>query len=232
MSEDPNNIIHNRKHGVLTGIDDIHSAKYYTNSLNFKDTVAILSNKHFIYESALKDVNGDESLLLAYFENINKKIMKFKNEKKLWDREDLMKGLSKSTNTKGNFVCILGGQSTGKSFVLHKFQENAKNKVIIVDLRDDTNLVRCLTTAIGETSKSNMYYKIFETLGLQLLNLSVKSRANVDIDFKGIWEKIGKVASDETLSQILNQLADRLIESGSHLTIIIDEANRALTIND
>ena len=58
----------------------------------------MLSNQHFIYELAMKDVDGDISLLQVYFDNINKKMTDFKKKDEFWEREDLMKELVRSTN--------------------------------------------------------------------------------------------------------------------------------------
>ena len=50
----------------------------------------------------------------------------FMKKNKIWDRSELINGLHMATETAGNFACLLGGKSTGKSLVLKDFSLKKK----------------------------------------------------------------------------------------------------------
>ena len=55
----------------------------------------------------------------------------------MWDQRHFLLELDETIRNKGEFICLLGGKSTGKSMLLKKFSIEKKDnrKVIYIDMR-------------------------------------------------------------------------------------------------
>jgi predicted AAA+ superfamily ATPase len=86
-------------------------------------------------------------------EEIYEQMKKFMKKNNVWDREYLMQSLNMSTDIAGNFVCLLGGKSTGKSLVLKQFSlDQKKNKrIIYVNMREYSGIIRGLVDALSKS---------------------------------------------------------------------------------
>jgi hypothetical protein len=105
--------------GLLLGISDISSSKYYSTKVPIHHSVELVKNNRLLYniiESERNEVNIDE-----YLKIIEMAVDKFMEKNSVWDRKELVGGLEDIARKKGTFACLLGGKSTGKSLVLREF---------------------------------------------------------------------------------------------------------------
>ena len=157
----------------------------------------------------------------------------FMKKNKIWDRSELIDGLNMATETAGNFVCLLGGKSTGKSLVLKKFSlEKKKNRnIFYIDMR--TGYPSITYGFLSVIKKSNNAKVIEFLLNLfKSLVAKVKMSQYIEIDFNAFLD-IVKTEKDPTsiLESLLDDITDNLY-SGEVITLVVDEANIPLTIND
>ena len=125
-----------KEKGLLNGIPDVGNAKDYARKLNLRDAGDLLKNKNSVYNSAVEDVHGDKKELEKYLQDTVKRAQAYmENQEDIWDRDELKDQLNRIIGTKGNFVCLLGGKSTGKSLVLRDFEQKNLTNVFIVNLR-------------------------------------------------------------------------------------------------
>jgi hypothetical protein len=121
--------------GLLNGIPDVGNAKYYARKINLRDAGDLLKNTNYLYNSAVEDVRGDTNELEKYLQDTVKRAQAYtENQEDIWERDELKDQLNRIIGTKGNFVCLLGGKSTGKSLVLRHFEKKNLTNVFVVDL--------------------------------------------------------------------------------------------------
>jgi hypothetical protein len=125
-----------KEKGLLNGIPDVGNAKNYARKINLRDACDLLKKKDYVYNSAVEDVRGDTNELKKYLQDTVKRAQAYmKNQEDIWDRDELKDQLNRIIGTEGNFVCLLGGKSTGKSLVLRHFEKKNLTNVFIVNLR-------------------------------------------------------------------------------------------------
>jgi len=92
-----------------------------------------------LYDIIETECQSDPVKIKNRLEEIENYMDTFMEKNNVWDRKDLFQGLEDVARKKGNFVCLLGGKSTGKSLVLQKFsmQNKENRKVIYIDMRSD-----------------------------------------------------------------------------------------------
>jgi ABC-type Na+ transport system ATPase subunit NatA len=78
------------------------------------------------------------------------------NKVDVWDRDELKCAIQDITADSGQFVCLLGGKSTGKSLVIRYFERlNLKGcnmgTVLVIDLRiEGSDILKGLMAVIDE----------------------------------------------------------------------------------
>ena len=123
--------------GLLTGFSHVGDATQFSGKIILNDAAGLLKDDKSLYNSALKDANGDIEKLEKNMEQIAKKAKEFIKKKEVWDRAELKVELNDIISEKGGkFVCELGGKDTGKSLVLKGIEKENLTKVFIVDLRE------------------------------------------------------------------------------------------------
>jgi KaiC/GvpD/RAD55 family RecA-like ATPase len=141
--------------------------------------------------------------------------------------------LDKIIGTKGTFVCLLGGKSTGKSLVLRHFEKKNLTNVFVVDLR--------------ETEKGDILKELLRVLTNRksfYIDLVNKSKSILTLIFLGLFYRNGpesyseifadfeKILGNEEAVESLPSLITELVKHRGKVTLIIDEANIAFTITD
>jgi hypothetical protein len=83
-----------KEKGLLEGIPDVGNAKDYSGKINLKDASNSLENQHYLYNSAIKDVDGDTKEFKKYLQDVVQKSKAYMNGEEIWDREELQNTLN------------------------------------------------------------------------------------------------------------------------------------------
>lgn len=209
---------HNNAAGLLTGVGN--DAEYYSSSINVENASMLLKSRGIFqnFVANIKEENIDR-----YLAEITANADDFVNSKKTWDREHLKRGLENTMEGKGNFVCVLGGKNSGKSRLIQTLATHHQDKICLVDMRISENIVSGMLSSLSATKSDQEIFpceaigKLFSTEG--------------GFEYKGFKLNL-KAANplDEIIT--LRDAILKLVNDGMRLTLIIDEANRVLTIRD
>lgn len=181
----------------------------------------------------MKDVDGDEEKLNEYLSNILNSSHKFFKSKRVWDRDELKAMLNDIVGREigGTFTCLLGGKSTGKSFVLYDMEKYNLNKMFIVDLRKKSNILQGLLDVLQERKDPEIIKRITmfiaETLSMTIDAATEKFgiKTNLYEFLKFFYQETEK---GSTLEKLISHLLDKIPDV---ITIVIDEANIAFTLS-
>ena len=125
-------ISHIPKCGLLSDVEDIPNAKFYSQRMSITDACALLDDTKYIYNIFVEESVRNE---LIDLKNIKNAANKFINSNKLWDREEPLSFLEDIIESKGQFICVLAGKNTGKSIILRDLETRFREKVFIVNMR-------------------------------------------------------------------------------------------------
>jgi hypothetical protein len=207
--------------GLLKSIDDITTAKYFTSKLSLSDAAELASFKGsgYMYEEARKDALEKDISLDSYLATSLSKATDFIRSKSLWDREELMESINSTIQNESQLTCILGGKSTGKSFLLSEIERQYPDKVYIVDMRGHDTILGGLIYSLKE--KRPFLSKLIE-----------KATDLIKVQFEWTYKKLkvvlGGINKDSTIQETVEVMAKNL----RNITIVIDEANIPFTIPD
>ena len=221
-------------YGLLSGLSDISKADYYSMYLSVKEAAEIVRNNRQLYEIIEKECESDTGRIDERLEEIETVVDSFIAKKDVWDRKDLLQELKVIARKKGRFVCLLGGKSTGKSLVLTNFskQQEGKNRMVFyIDMRKYPGIVQGLVDVL---SRSNI--EIFKNIAKKAFQAiatisNVKLTDNLILNGKTILDILLKDGNqDSALATLLeNVISDYTYDN---ITLVLDEANLPLTIND
>ena len=219
--------------GLLEGISNISTAKYYSSSISLQPVADIVKNKRLLYKIVEADCDYDSEEINKYLQRIFENTQVFMNNNTVWDRKDLYSGLDQITEVKGNFACLLGGKSTGKTLVLNEFSthEKGNRKVIYVNLRNGYSSITDGFVEVINKSKNEVWKEILWAFLKKGLQSKVKVSDEVELDFSSF---IDVVRTDKEPIKILKSLLIDMTLRFPHevITLVVDEANLALTINE
>ena len=126
---------------------------------------------------------------------------------------------------------MLGGKNTGKSFVMEEM-ERLEKKVFLVDLRRNSDILSSLVDNLKErqlrfklTDFNNAFVKVIAGIVLKWTDDKVKNIVSQADYLKVVDALIKKPAA---LASVLQDLSTGF----KGITLIVDEANIALTITD
>ena len=216
-----------KEKGLLNGIPDVGNANNYARKINLRDAVDLLKYKNYLYNSAVEDVRGETKELKKYLQDTVKRAQAYmKNQEDIWDRDELKDQLNRIIGTEGNFVCLLGGKSTGKSLVLRHFEKKNLTNVFIVNLRG-TEKGDILKELLRVLTKRKSYYTglVDQAKKKAVLALILVGYSEILADFE-------KILGNEEAVESLPSLITELVKHRGKVTLIIDEANIAFTITD
>ena len=216
--------------GLLAGMHNVLDEKCYSKCINIEDAAALVNNRANIYDNALLDCGGDLGKLDGYLESIVSKSNEFMDENKVWDREDLKAAIDLVISNKGQFVCLLGGRSTGKTFLLKDIANANKDNVFFIDLRQEGNIIKALLESVSIQSAPGVMVdrlkSIMSKVAANIVGIASKGAISKD-DFPNIIEYLSRYKPKETLTGLLKDLSSTMVP-----TLIIDEANIALAIDE
>jgi len=160
--------------GLLSGLPNANESHFYSTDIKKDNANYLLKDKKYIYRSACKDEKETNLGINIYLEKIRQRVDQYLKKNTVWDRHQLIKNLNEIIKSRGKFVCLLAGKSTGKSMVLKEIVRRNKRKVILVDLRTNLNILAGLITVLKKNSR-NLYRKYSESSLENQKNLSKKS---------------------------------------------------------
>jgi hypothetical protein len=129
------------------------------------------------------------------------------------------------------FACVLGGKNTGKSFVMEELERLEQN-VFVVNLRRNSNILESLIEKLKErqfrfkcTEVNNAFVEIIAEAVLKWTDGKVNSLLS-QADYRKVLDAL--IKKPAALASVLEDLSS----SFKGITLIVDEANIALTIKD
>lgn len=248
--------------GLLSGFDnvsDIRNAQFYAKSLDLKSTADFLKTPSYVYEQAKKDLLlRKHSDVKEYLFSLKRNVSDWMDKNEFYDRELIVESIKDSLSLKGQFVCLLGGKSTGKSLLfdhLSKRKNNSKNlSLILLDMRafGDADILKALLTYLQNTKTEKVIQIIFKTIfsfiskkndlfkDEALVLLAKAFKDYVDLDVPGEFIEVFKDFKTAELlhllkshnineTEVIKDLLRRLSLAFGNITLVIDEANLAFT---
>ena len=219
--------------GLLTGLNDVSLASYYSMNLPIKQAAELVKNNRHLYDIIETECQSDPVKIKNRLEEIENYMDTFMEKNNVWDRKDLFQGLEDVARKKGNFVCLLGGKSTGKSLVLQKFsmQNKENRKVIYIDMRSDyASITHGFLSVINKEDNDDYWKKLI--LAFLQKSGALKFKLNgSEIDFNAF---LGIAKEEKRPNEILESLIEEMLREKPTevITLVIDEANSPFTIYD
>ena len=232
--------------GLISGLSKISTANYYSEKLPLIEAYDLVKKNRFLYDIVEKECESDPDKIDKHLEDMETKMDEFLRKNKVWDRSELFLGLDGATRKKGNFTCLLGGKSTGKSLVLGEFSGDTSpnKKVIYVDMRRGfPSITHGFIRVINENKKTfeiiwNTIASVFTEL---LQGTKIKGPAKVPTEGGEIpfeleisFQNVLKETTKEPI-EILEILLKKIVQDSPYyvvITLVVDEANLPLTITD
>jgi len=219
-----------RPRGLLLDVD-VKMSDFFTTQLNLAKTENLLKDEIYIYNMLNEDAVENMSTVKETLQQIVQKARCFMRSNKLWNRDKFQHVLKDIINEEGIFACVLGGKNTGKSFVMEEM-ERLENKVFLVDLRRNSDILSSLVENLKErqlrfklTDFNNAFARVITGIVLKWTDGNVKNVVSQADYLKIIDALIKKPAA---LASVLQDLSTGF----GGITLIVDEANIALTITD
>lgn len=158
----------------------------------------------------------------------------------VWDREELVASLNYSQGQVGEFACLLGGKSTGKSLIF-KTMSAMNSSMIVLNMRFEPDLRTAFLKALASTKDKNLLRKVRESLERHAPLLVERAVPWIDmllgalgmpVALGGQAENVRKAAAkltevlmkDKDSSSFKDTIVD-IVQNAGNLTIVVDEAN-------
>jgi len=144
--------------------------------LNINITASLIDEERYIYCVAIDCFTGNITETRGHLNNIARTSETFLNSRMFWDREELLAQINGVLAKRGSFSCILGGKSTGKTFLLKQLKNNKAHRVVFVDLRESPSLFDGLITAL-ELADNHSLIRFFNRYFGPKIELSGKMKS-------------------------------------------------------
>lgn len=103
--------------------------------MNVDLAVELLRDTEHVYNAASEESHGNYTERKINLTEIIKKAQAFMaNRDEVWDRDELKGAIQKFISDRGETVCVLGGQGTGKSLVIENMEKLNMGNVFALDL--------------------------------------------------------------------------------------------------
>ena len=219
--------------GLLYGLLNISSAIYYSLNAPISESAELVKNNRLLYDIIEGECESDQSRINEYLQKIFEQMNQFMKKNKVWDRSELIHGLNMATETAGCFACLLGGKSTGKSLVLGELSRNnmMNRKVIYIDMREYSGITQGLVDVLSKSKIAQFQNLSKEFVKNVLAIAKLKVSDLVEIDVRAL---LGILLKDSDPNTALKTLIDDIVCGCPNecITLVLDEANLPLTIND
>ena len=210
----------------MKGISDVASAKDYSRTINLKDAAELLHDTTYLYSTVLKDSKNNLT------EIVQKADAFMSDLDIIWDREDLKDSLKSVFAQDNQFVCLLGGKSTGKTLVIRNFEKTRMGTVFVVNLRRHSDILEGLLKVLEERVtrvdflNTEGTIKTAGELGAIAAEIAGKKK-----EYERLVKFFEAISRNNNATRSLEALIEELVKkSGDKITLIIDEANIAFTI--
>jgi hypothetical protein len=213
----------------------LKNEKFYNGKINLNAAAALVEGSDIVYASAALDVSEQGTTFQGvdeYLHHVKDKAGKWFKKEELCDRGELLSTVDDLIESKGRFSLILGGKSTGKSFMLEYLRRQNSN-VLRINMRQfaaNPDLAMALLDVLkqfpGERYPA-ILTKVMESAGLTVTGSS-ESLESVE----AILSKFEKAMADRVVNEnaLLPQLLEALGADATY-TLVIDEANLAFDKN-
>ena len=214
--------------GILAGISSSTESLYFSNSISINATKSLLQNQR-LFSTVVDSNKGNLTEISDELAWINSRATSFIRSRDLWDRAEIVTALSEIVEERGEFVCLLAGKNTGKTFILRYMEEKFPTKVFVVDLRKNSNILEGLIEALRSRQSSQNRFKSADRVQAALkMNPTCREMIEKDPEFDSIAKFLTKNPDPKSLQQILVPLSETL----GGITLVIDEANLALSVRE
>jgi hypothetical protein len=213
--------------GLLSGINDINNADFYSDNIALKDSNELLMDTDRIYNICFNNAGKDEKEMDATLKTIIEKINVFIKSDEVWNRNEFIESIQTVIGKSGMFCCVLGGKNTGKSLVLSEIEKQYPNKVFKVNLREQLDILTGLVCTLRDRQNLNASDTI-KVLLTNIVSTCLEKYMNEDDMQKILNISTKNQATYTSLSYLINELANNI----GNVTLVIDEANLAFSIND
>ncbi len=243
----------------IEGVDGIKASHFYASTMDLKDTVNFLKQPSYVYQQAEKDLpHGYQSNIEAYLHFLDSNVSTWMNKDEFYDRELILQTIHRIIQKRGQFVCLLGGKSTGKSLMMNHLSRKENNykhlSIIPLDMRQfpDGDILAALLTYLLNTRTESCYEIVFKSIFTfisknidDIKNEVIVSMANImkehaDTEIPAAFIEMFKGfktadllnllrANNITDANVISNLLCRLSVAFGNITIVIDEANLAFT---
>jgi hypothetical protein len=156
-----------------------------------------------------EECNYEKKTIDKFFDDINFNLKQFMRRRQVFGQNFLKKKLNEISEDKGRFVCLLGGKNTGKSLALNALSrdENESRAVILVSMRSGYSNIISGALAVIHENKDTLWKD--SQAAMQALSMTVPKSKSLD-----------------------SLLRDLSTKSDKAITLVVDEANMALAIDD
>jgi hypothetical protein len=215
-----------KERGLLKGISDVTTAKDYSRTLNLKDAAELLRDTNYLYNAVTKESKNNLT------EIIQKADAFMRNQDEIWDRDDLKDSLESVVAQDNQFVCLLGGKSTGKTLVIRNFEKTRMGTVFVVNLRRDSDILKGLLKVLEDRVTRVDFLNTEGTIKTAgKLGAIAAEIAGKKVEYERFVKFCEALLSDKNATKSLGALIAELVKNkGDKITLIIDEANIAFTI--
>ena len=155
--------------GLLQGINLLaKESLFYSNKIDLSLSKQLLMNSSSIYQSAIQDVSeGSGRNIEEYLNSIKFSAKDFIMKDEVYDREEILHSIRTLIRDSGNFVCLLGGKSTGKSLIFKHFEDPRNHEkhlsLINIDMRsyaEKRNILEALLKSLVKKKKTTISSKL------------------------------------------------------------------------
>jgi hypothetical protein len=218
--------------GLLTGVSDPSCSKFYSSELNLENVAAMLEQRSpsAIGLAAKRDweTGKHTTPLDKSLKKIDLKASDWIAKDNMWDREELMSTLNTLASDTGQFVCLLGGKSTGKTLALNTLSKT-QNSVIRIDGRMLTG-GSIIESVIAEVVANNLTLQARDAAaqnlpGLLLRALIMQYDLPENTLLTEVMDKIKLPKNQERHADKLANLLRTLVTLYGPITLVMDEAN-------
>jgi hypothetical protein len=211
--------------GLLTDNQSVRYGKDYSREVNLKDAVTLLSDTKHIYNVALGEVNGITKRLEETLTVINGKAKDFIGSRDtVWGCDDLMKAINDILLDEGQFTCLLGGKSSGKSLVIKGLLDDCNHPIIVMNMRlHSGKILEGLKSALG--SKSNLRNLLFFRYEEDLTDPE-REAEKIIMMMRKFFTACAACVTLRSLFGVIEDLCKNCV------TLVLDEADAAFTVTE
>lgn len=203
--------------GLLTKVSDVAKASAFSQDMELTACQQFLADRSQLHQAVLKDAQQDSSAVPEYLSRVHTAARDFVHSGEVAGHTSALSALDTLASTKGQYWCLMGSKSIGKSLLLKEVERRHLKRVFRVDMRQHRDLLAGLLAALKqqyqrkEQTIRSVITAIFQALQMMLKEYSLLQSA----------EMIRRVGADKNSLQFVLQ---QFVQQFGPITVIIDEA--------